>query len=320
MPPFLSRWLFALFLLALLAASRLPEGAARAAGRWPRAAVEFVVLPAAGPFQKLCASLPGIAPSSPEDAADPAQVREKLAWSLREVELLKAQLRAEREASRWFEQIQPFVKFSEVTPIPVGVATGSFNPKRPLFTLTGGHESGVLARQMVIGDGAEVIGITTDSVSPFSAEVRALTWPGTVLECRAVPPDRSGDGIRLRLKAQEEGGAFEGDVERQAAVAPGDEVILDDLSFGGHARGFVVGRVEKILDPHPDPDRNLFYKRLIIRPQNNLSRVSRVIVLAQKQGDGADAGAKAPVAMPPVKQGSVRPDAAKDAAKKEGAR
>lgn len=305
MPPILFRWLFALFLLALLAASRLPEGVARTVGRWPRAALEFLVLPAGDPLQKLCASVPGIAPSAPEEAADPAVLRGKLAWALREVEQLKAQLRAEREAGRWFAQIEPFVKFSQTTPLPVGVAAGSFNPKRPLLTLAGGYENGIMARQMVVGDGAEVIGATTDAVSPFSAEVRALTWPGTVLECRVVPPDRSGDGIKLRLKAQEDGGVFEGDLERQAKVAPGDEVILDDLSFGGHARGFVVGKVEKVLDPHPDPNRNLFYKQLIVRPGNNLSRVSRVIVLVPKQGSAV----KEPVKEP-----------AKDPVKKEGAR
>lgn len=288
-PSFLTRWLLAALLLGLLVASRLPSGASRALARWPRAGLDFVVLPAAEPMQKLVKMLPGLAPAAPVEVDDPARLREQLAWALRQNDQLRAQLRAEREASKWFEQIQPFVKFSEVTPVAAGVATWEGGFERPTLVLSGGYQNGIVARQIVVGAGAELIGVVDDSVSPFSARVRALSWPGTALDCRVVSPNHDGDGIKVRLKANDKDalfkGAFEGDIEREAKVSVGDAVILDDESFGGHARGFVVGKVEKLRDPHPDPNKNLFYKGLVVRPANDLARLSRVIVLVQKKED-----------------------------------
>ncbi len=283
LPSFVTRWLLAALLLGLLVSARLPAGAAKAVGKWPREALDFLIMPVADPLKSVSARIPGIAPQIPVAGDDIAALREHLAWARRQNELLKAQLRDEHEANRWFAQIQPFVNFAEVSPVPVGVATWSGDYKHPTLTLSGGGDSGVRARQIVVGAAAELVGVVDDSVTPFSSRVRALLWPGTAMDCRVVSPLREGDGVKVRLKADADGLAFEGDIEREVNVSVGDEVILDDTSFGGHARGFVVGRITELRDPHPDPNRNLFYKQVVVRGASDLARLSRVIVLVPKQ-------------------------------------
>ena len=326
----LIRWLLVALFLGLLVSSRLPGGAAARLGRWPRAAVDFVVLPAADPLRQLSARLPGIAPEGAKEVLADAELRERLAWALRENDRLKAQLRSEHEAVAWFKQISTFVKFEEVALVSAGVAAGEVNAEHPSLTLSSGTDGGLAPHQVVVGPGAELVGVIEDSVGRFSCRVRAFSWPKTVLDCRIMSPKHEGDGIPVRLRANDKGTAFECEVDIDTPVQAGDVVTFDDSSYGGYARGFVVGRVSECLDLRQidrnaafdgstgagkraedarlakDLDKSIFYKRLIVRTANNLARLDRVIVLVPRE-DGAPAKTKAesdvkPAAQPEAKK------------------
>ncbi len=340
LPPLITRWLLAGLFLGLLAASRLPAGAARAAGKWPRAGLDFVVLPAADPLRRICSRIPGIAPLMPQDALADADARAQLAMALRENDLLKAQLRAERAAVAWFDQIRAFVKLDEVTPVSAGVAAWTGGLERPLLTLASGSESGLAPRQVVVGAGAELVGVVEDGVGPYACRVRALSWPKTPLDCRIVPAGHEGDGIPVRLRANDAGTGFECDVDIDMPVKAGDVAILDDPGFGGHARGFVVGRVAECLDLRQashvsafdkpattadnraaeakmakDMAKAMFYKRLIVRGANDLARLDRVIVLVPRAAAvTAGPAAAAQPATPPAATPGTKPESAKEPA------
>lgn len=320
--------------MGLLAVSRLPAPAATVAGKWPRAAVDFLVLPAADPLRKLSARLPGIAPEAAAGPMSDADLRAQLAWAYRENDLLKAQLRTEREAVAWFGQIRAFVKFEDVKLVSAGVAAGNVDPERPLLTLSSGSKAGLAPHQVVVGAGAELVGVIEDSVGPYSCRVRAFSWPKTAIDCRIVSAKHEGEGIPVRLRANDKGTAFECDVGIDQKVGIGDVAVFDDTGFGGHARGFVVGKVAECLDLSQinrdgvfendgrraadaqlakDLDKAIFYKRLVVRPANNLTRLDRVIVLVPTSAQTPDAPPPADAAVPKPAATAPGPETRKEA-------
>lgn len=152
-----------------------------------------------------------------------------------------------------------------------------------------GTAAGVRRGDIAVFRGAHLLGRILDAPDPRGALLLPITDPahgrlhGAVLSDPedADPIPRS---VALLLAAQPDG-SFIADVDHDARVRTGDQVVLNDPGWPETARGMIVGEIESIDRRDDQPLR----RRLRIRPRYDVHDLSRIVLKVAPRGGGFDA-------------------------------
>lgn len=285
-----SRNTLALAILACLLLSLLPT---RYAG-WVRALrnpVDVIVRPVSGPMAALSSWLrPARSNEGPsEETAEIERQRDQFKWLyLREVDRnaeLEALVRDLQGGSSWGRP--PGVRRVEASRVGADPSSGTVDFSR-------GSLDGVMPGAVAVARKSEqIVGIATDvrpNVSTFRLVTDKRLSPALVVG--VVTPDgpvtsaELGALPRCQLRPQGDGTLVDANVAVSAASAinPGMLVRLNDETWPDAARMLVLGRVVRV-----EPADNPLYRRVVVRPELDVTRVPSVIV--QFPGDARGGGA-----------------------------
>ncbi|MEE9212154.1 MAG: rod shape-determining protein MreC [Phycisphaeraceae bacterium] len=271
-PPRLNqRRVLAGIVLLLLIACVLPTRGARAVSTVPRHLLELVVGPVSGLLTRLSFDIrPGHKPP-PE-----ARTLEDYANMRVLVESLQQRILQLEQENRNLRRIREVQEFDGFTFLPARVTMPVRDPSNPTLTIDRGQRHGVRQGQVVTA-GDSLFGRVTDAGTVTSA-VRLINAPDTRLVVRLVPPEPGAAAYDKLVQVQQadNGKAFWAKVEADTTIRVGDLAHLADDAWPTEARGFIVGRVQRIID-HPDWPG--LARRVIIKPLRPLGRTSNVIVL-----------------------------------------
>lgn len=214
------------------------------------------------------------------------------------LEATRALLHAERlrveglleeiEALREARAFRPGV---EMTPIYARVVGLGADRGQGPVRLGAGALHGVEPGAIAVYRGGHLLGRVAPDVERLSSRLVPLTDPATgLVEAFVVPasdPLRLLDGAaRLQLRPDGRGG-LSGDLDRAAAVAPGDVVRLADPLWPDSAQGLIIGTVDGVAPKDLQPLLNT----VSVRPRYQAQRVSALTLVIERT---AAKGGRAP--------------------------
>ena len=175
---------------------------------------------------------------------------------------------------RQVRQVQDLQGF---TYLPARVILPVRDASQRVITINRGTRHGV-QEGLVVTVGANLVGQVLADPGPSTATVRLITAPNTFLVVRLIPPVPGSTPYEpfVNIREANDGQEFWAEIDADATVRAGDLAHLADDTWPTEARGFIVGRVQEIIE---HPDRPYLSRRVIIKPLRPVGRLSNVVVL-----------------------------------------
>lgn len=212
------------------------------------------------------------------DRGDPARLQQSYhsllsynAWLLEELKRSRQELAQYKAFSQRFRM--DGLKF-----LDADVTAWNRDSRRRTMALNRGTTHGLAVGQVVTDwSSFSLLGRICDA-GPVSSTVQLIDSPDTDMEVRFLPsaPVRLENPTTLRVQMNPQG-QFTALTPANRPIQVGYLAHLSDPSWPQEARGFVVGQVVSLEN---DPKNPHTFKRVVIRPVQDLAFISRVIVLS----------------------------------------
>jgi len=195
---------------------------------------------------------------------------------------LEQKLAEAREQFNELKQVRTMLSDTTVELQHARVVGGLRDPQSPTILIDAGLDKS-LKPGMIVANGYNLVGALVN-VGPTSSVVRLITSPRTHLNAIIAPP---ADGppprmlnasVEVAPKLDDGAVVFTAVVAAADVVAEGDFAHIADETWPREARGFVIGRVMKIVKAD-DKDNPLLRKKLIIQPMRSLVHLDTVVVV-----------------------------------------
>lgn len=258
---------------------------------WLRGPFETAIAPISAPLSKVASWLrPGEGNRAGTDDPEVAELRRQVEFFRSEYLLAEQRL---EQMSKVIEALQDGVPYAqgsrlrrlEGTRVGSDLAAGTIEINR-------GRSHGVTINTVAVAAAApqHLVGIVTN-VGPMTSSVHVLTDPRlvpTLIEALIVrtgvtTPEEIARSPRSQFRPVGDGTlAGTLGIDEAARVQPGDTAFLDDPGWPVSAQRLIMGRIIRV----EDTDKPLF-KRLIIRPDLDLSRARAVVLRISADEDEA---------------------------------
>ena len=202
----------------------------------------------------------------------------QLSGYTRQLEIENSELRQENLQLRQYRE----QGFTGTSFVKARTTASSNDPLNPILTIDKGSSKGI-TKDMVVSWSFNLVGVVTHAY-PMSSDVRLINNADATLPVKFGSPNALHSALTteeyiLRLYEDEDRNTFYTDIDVETPLTAGDWAYFSDQRNGywpPEASGHIVGEVARIEEHPTDP---FIYKRVIVKPRIDLSRLRKVWVI-----------------------------------------
>jgi len=196
---------------------------------------------------------------------------------------LEAEVTRLREKLEFYEQTSEVLGAVRRRFVDARVTRFANDDQKPTLVLAKGHRSGIDAGQAAVS-GVHLVGLVSETVGPLTSRVDLVMKPGEKIQALIRPhiSDPQTRQITKTLELTKDGQYWAtSEVWIGEEVEVGDVAHLSDSLWPSDAQGFLIGQVVEIDN---QVERPLEFKRLLIEPGVDATRLRSVTVLVEDRG------------------------------------